>query len=304
MTAGAASPLCPVFTHPRCLDHSAGLQHPESPARLRSVLDALSGADPGALGVVEPPPLDLIERVHPREYLDRLAAVSAAGGGALDPDTRMNEWSWEAALGAAGAAIAAIRSALAGQPAFAAVRPPGHHALREAAMGFCLLANAVIAAREAQEQGAERVLILDWDVHHGNGTQALVETDPTIRFISLHQWPHWPFSGAVSERGVGNVFNLPMRAGLDPSAYVEAVWSAVERATADWLPNAIVISAGFDSMRGDVLGGFTLEAEHYAEWVARIRTRFPEVPVAATLEGGYVPSRLAAGVVATCRSLA
>src|SRR5690606_8601601 len=210
-----------------------------------------------------------VERVHPSSYLDKLASIAAEGGGRLDAETKMNAASWDAALGSAGAALAALDSALAGVPAFAAGRPPGHHALVETAMGFCLLGNVVIAAREAKARGAEQVLIVDWDVHHGNGTQALVEDDPSIRFISLHQWPHWPFSGAADERGVGNIFNLPMRAGLEPARYVEAVWDAIVGATEGWTPDAILISAGFDSMYGDPLGGFTLEPEHYADWIVR-----------------------------------
>ena len=174
----------------------------------------------------------------------------------------------------------------------------------DTAMGFCLLGNVVIAAREAQTYGIERVLIVDWDVHHGNGTQALVEQDPAIRFISMHQWPHWPFSGSRDERGVGNVTNLPMRAGLPAEAYLETLWSAIQQATDGWTPGAILLSAGFDSMRGDLLGGFTLEPEHYATWVGRIRTAFPEVPLMAVLEGGYVPHRLADGAEAVVRAMA
>lgn len=295
--------LAPIFTHSRCLDHRAGLHHPEAPARLRAVLDRVQAVDPGALREAAPASLEAIRRVHPDAYLDRLAAVAAAGGGKLDPDTAMNAWSWEAALGATGAALAALDSALDGVPAFAAIRPPGHHALLEASMGFCLLGNAVIAAREAQARGRDRVLIVDWDVHHGNGTQALVERDPTIRFVSMHQWPHWPFSGAADERGVGNVFNVPMRAALAPEEYVEALWHAVGAATADFQPDLIVVSAGFDSMAGDLLGGFTLEPEHYVAWVDRLRTRFPAVPLVALMEGGYVPARLADGVVAVATAL-
>lgn len=170
-------------------------------------------------------------------------------------------------------------------------------------MGFCLLANVVVAAREAQARGAARVLIIDWDVHHGNGTQALVEADASIRFLSMHQWPHWPFSGAAGERGVGNLFNRPMRAGLPPDRYVETLWSGILAATEGWSPDLLLVSAGFDSMFGDPLGGFTLEPEHYAEWTERLRTRFPATPLAMTLEGGYVPARLAAGVAAVVGAL-
>ena len=165
-------------------------------------------------------------------------------------------------------------------------------------MGFCLLANAVIVARAAQCQGHHRILIVDWDVHHGNGTQALVEQDASIRFVSLHQWPHWPGTGAASERGVGNIFNVPMAPALPPARYVEGLWAAILAATTGWTPDLLVLSAGFDAMLGDPLAGFTLEPEHYAEWTGRLRERWPALPLVGVLEGGYVPSRLADGVLA------
>ena len=295
--------ICPVFSHPACFEHSAGSGHPEAPARLHAVKAAVAAADPSAWHSVPAASAAPILRVHPAEYLDSLEAFIRQGGGRLDADTGANARSWDAALGAVGAALAAVRSSLGGRPAFAAIRPPGHHALADRPMGFCLLGNIVIAAREAQALGAERVLIVDWDVHHGNGTQALVESDPSIRFVSMHQWPHWPFSGAANERGVGNVFNLPMRAGLAPERYVEALWGSVLAATRGWPPDAILISAGFDSMQGDLLGGFTLEPEHFCLWVDRFRTDFPKIPIAAFLEGGYVPSRVADGVLAVARAL-
>jgi len=304
LTGRISGALAPVFSQSSCLEHDTGPRHPESAARLRAVREAVAAADPSALRDVGPANLDSIERVHPREYLERLRTVAEQGGGRLDPDTVISGASWEAALGAAGAALAAVDSALAGRPAFAAVRPPGHHALADRTMGFCLISNVVVAAREAMARGIERVLILDWDVHHGNGTQALVERDPAIRFVSMHQWPHWPFSGSVDERGVGNVWNLPMRAGLPPERYVETFWSGVETATRSQTPELILVSSGFDSMQGDLLGGFTLEPEHYVEWVDRLRQQFPNTPLAVVLEGGYVPRRLAAGVVAVARALA
>ncbi len=248
--------------------------------------------------------LEPILRVHPRDYLDLLASVAERGGGALDPDTVMNAASWEAALGAAGAALAAASHAHeTGTAAFAVIRPPGHHALRSRAMGFCLLANVVIAARHAQALGRERVLIVDWDVHHGNGTQALVEADPTIRFVSMHEWPAYPGTGLESERGVGNVFNVPRPAGLLPERYVSDLRRAIHQATDRWTPDLVLISAGYDSMAGDPLGGFTLEPQHYAELVTAIRERAPAPPIAGVLEGGYDPGRVADGVMATLKAL-
>ncbi len=249
--------------------------------------------------------LDLLRTVHEGAYLDRLAALAEAGGGELDADTRMNAASWEAALRSAGGAVAAAEFALEhGSGAFSAGRPPGHHALAGMAMGFCLLGNAVLAARGALARGARRVLIVDWDVHHGNGTQALVERDPSIRFVSMHQWPWWPGTGAESERGVGNIFNVPRPAGLAAGRYVEDLWSAVEQATSAWPPDLVVVSAGFDSMAGDPLGGFTLEPQDYTELTTRLRSAARLAPVIGVLEGGYIPSRLADGAAAHVSALA
>jgi acetoin utilization deacetylase AcuC-like enzyme len=165
-------------------------------------------------------------------------------------------------------------------------------------MGFCLVNNVVVAARHAQRLGRGRVLIVDWDVHHGNGTQALVEADPSLRYVSLHQWPWYPGTGAAEERGVGNVFNVPRGPGHPPGLYVDDLWAAIVAATTGWSPDLILISAGFDAMLGDPLGGFTLEPEHYADLTNRIRERHPALPIVGMLEGGYIPERLAAGVAA------
>jgi acetoin utilization deacetylase AcuC-like enzyme len=243
--------------------------------------------------------------VHPPAHLDFLEAVSRQGGGRIESDTVLNAHSWEAVLGAAGAVDHGLRHVLdQGRHAFLAIRPPGHHALRDSAMGFCLVNNVVVAARSAQARECRRVLIIDWDVHHGNGTQALVEHDATIRYVSIHQWPWYPGTGAADERGVGNLFNVPRPPGLPPGRYVEDLWAAIAEATTQWAPNIVLISAGFDAMAGDPLGGFTLEPEHYAQWTTRLRDLMPDAPILSMLEGGYAPERVAEGVLAHLKALA
>ena len=294
----------PVFTHPSCLKHDPGSGHPETPARLRAVLDRLRDEPRVAVRQAAPASREPLLAVHPEQYLAGLESMSARGGGALFLDTVLSRDSWSAVLGGTGAVLAAVDHAIGGQGhAFAAIRPPGHHALAAKGMGFCLVNNVVVAARHAQAAGRERVLIIDWDVHHGNGTQALVETDPTVRYVSLHQYPWYPGTGAADERGVGNVFNVPRGPGKPPALYVGDLWAAVVAATTDWTPDLVLVSAGFDAMAGDPLGGFTLEPEHFAEWTRRLRDRLPAVPIVGMLEGGYRPERLAEGVVAHLRAL-
>jgi acetoin utilization deacetylase AcuC-like enzyme len=225
--------------------------------------------------------------------------MSQRGGGVLFLDTILNRASWPAVLGATGAVLAAVDHAIEnGGHAFAAIRPPGHHALASRGMGFCLVNNVVVAARHGQQEGRKLALIIDWDVHHGNGTQALVENDPTIRYVSLHQHPWYPGTGAAHERGVGNIFNVPRGPGKPPDLYVDDLWSAIVAATTNWTPDLILVSAGFDAMAGDPLGGFTLEPEHYSELTRRLRERLPQVPIVGMMEGGYVPARLAEGLAA------
>jgi acetoin utilization deacetylase AcuC-like enzyme len=287
-----------VYTHPECLEHDPGRGHPESPERLRVLLARLEADRRFPVRTSDAAPRAALSAVHSARYLDGLERVALEGGGRLDPDTVMSSASWRAAVAGAGACLAGVRAALDGTPAFAACRPPGHHALADRAMGFCLLANAVIAARAARESAVDRVLIVDWDVHHGNGTQSLVERDPAIRYVSLHQWPAYPGTGRAEERGVGNVFNVPRPPGLPPGQYVEALWEGILAATTGWTPEFLVVSAGFDAMAGDPLAGFTLEPGHYAEWTRRLRDRFPGAGLLSVLEGGYRPERLADGVLA------
>lgn len=298
-----AAPVA-VFTHPDCLRHDPGQGAPERPRRLRVLLDRL-GQDPRfRLHQAYAARPDDLSPPHPPSYIAGLRRLCQLGGGRLDPDTVAMPASYDAILGATGAARAALQHAHQGRGhAFAAVRPPGHHALAEQAMGFCLVNTVVALARQAARLGRERVLIIDWDVHHGNGTQALVESEATVRYVSLHQSPWYPGTGAGEERGVGNVFNVPMAPGLPPERYREALWQAIVAATRRWMPELVLISAGFDAMRGDPLGGFTLEPEHYAEWTARLRERLPATPIVGLLEGGYDPERLAEGAAAHIAAL-
>jgi acetoin utilization deacetylase AcuC-like enzyme len=288
-----------IFTHPDCLRHDPGTDHPETPARLRALLARARAADGVRLVEASPATREPLLAVHTEPYLATLESMSGRGGGVLFLDTILNAASWTAVLGATGAVLAAVDHAHAGRGhGFAAIRPPGHHALAGKGMGFCLVNNVVVGARHAQRVGRARVLIIDWDVHHGNGTQALMETDPTLRYVSLHQHPWYPGTGMADERGVGNVFNVPRGPGLAASLYVNDLWAAIVAATTGWDPDLVLVSAGFDAMTGDPLGGFTLEPEHYADLTQRLRERFPRTPIVGLLEGGYTPSRIADGAMA------
>ncbi|HYK81986.1 MAG TPA: histone deacetylase [Gemmatimonadales bacterium] len=296
-----------VVWHPACRRHDPGPGHPERAERIEAVLAALHA--PALAAAVQwcearPATREQVERVHPPGYLDRLEQRARAGGGALDADTVLGRESWDAALAAAGVAIGAVEQGLAQGTAFGATRPPGHHALAARAMGFCFLNNVVVAARHAQHLGYHRVLVVDWDVHHGNGTQALVERDGALRYVSLHQYPWYPGTGAADERGVGNVFNVPRPPGLARETYGHDLLAAVDAALAGWRPELLLISAGFDCLAGDPLGGFTLEPEDLAQWTTALRARVAPAPLVSVLEGGYRLDRLAAGAQAHVGALA
>ena len=291
-----------------CGRHDTGWGHPEHVGRLRAIPQALRESPELLARLVHHESRhateDELALAHDRRYIARVRDLVAAGGGRLDPDTVASEGSWDAATAAAGAVLDAIDFAFGPGPrrSFCAVRPPGHHALRDRAMGFCLFGSVAIGAHYARTRHeADRVLIVDWDVHHGNGTQALVEHDPAIRFVSMHQWPWYPGTGPAEDRGPHrSVWNVPMRAGLAPETYVDALARAVEAATSGFVPDLVMISSGFDSLRGDPLGGFTLEYEHIEQLTRHLVDRAEQWcggRVVSALEGGYAPERVAAASV-------
>jgi len=302
------------LSHSDCGRHDTGWGHPEHVGRLRAVPRALrEHADlmrdlhhlEGRHATEEE-----LGLAHDPDYIARVRTLAAAGGGALDPDTLVSEGSWDAGTAGAGCVLDAVDLAVSGDAvrSFCAVRPPGHHALRARGMGFCLFGNVALAALYARARhGLERVLIVDWDVHHGNGTQAIVEGERDIRFLSMHQWPWYPGTGAADDRGPHrNVWNVPMRAGLAPARYVDALRAAVDDATRSFTPDLVLLSAGFDSLRGDPLGGFTLEPEHIAEltrWLVGAADFWCGGRLVSVLEGGYNVERLGEACVTHARAL-
>ena len=284
-----------VYTHAACLAHDTGPDHAERPARLLAVTEALLTAFPGTLDWREAPRAsrgDLL-RVHEASLLHTVLETRPAERVMLDPDTVLSPASAEAALRAAGAAVAAVDFVLAGDGmrAFCAVRPPGHHATADTAMGFCLFNNIAIAAAHAfAMHGLERVAIADFDVHHGNGTQAIFEHDPRVLFASSHQSPLYPDTGYANERGVGNILNAPLPPRADGRAF-RATWTHDLLPALDaFRPQLLLVSAGFDAHRRDPLAQLQLEADDYAWLTAGLRViadRHASGRIVSTLEGGY-----------------
>ena len=302
-----------LLTHRACLNHDPGPHHPECPDRLRAVLKALDAEEFAELIRDEAPraTVEQLSRVHPENYVTAILGIRPEPDETvpLDGDTIMSWGSAEAALRSAGAAIAATDAVMKGEfrHAFCAVRPPGHHAEPNRPMGFCLFANAAVAARHAQaEHGAQKVAVVDFDVHHGNGTQACFEADPSLFYASSHQWPLYPGTGAAEERGAGNIFNGVLPPGADGAAFRQ-VWSTLLLPELDrFAPDLIVISAGFDAHARDPLAQLRLREPDFAWLTAELcalADKHCGGRVVSLLEGGYDLEALASSTAAHVRVL-
>jgi acetoin utilization deacetylase AcuC-like enzyme len=306
------------FSHPACLLHDPGEGlpgHPERPERLVAIEAALEEQDWLGWERREAPAASEEELilVHPRAHVEAIRSLCRGGGGPIDVDTHVGPASWEAALRSAGAACAMTRALLAGEArvGFSAGRPPGHHAEPMRAMGFCLFDNVAVAAALAiAELGVERVFILDWDVHHGNGTAAIFRERDDVLFASIHEGGIFPGTGhrgdVGSGPGEGFTINLPVPAGSEEAEWLALLEEEVLPAAARFEPELVLISAGFDAHREDPLAECRLEAVSFARMAAAVRTAADRwgAPVGAVLEGGYALPALAESVVATMSALA
>lgn len=285
---------------PAYLSHDTG-HHPEHPARLQAILEALEADQALWNNLKKTSPREAADediiRCHSARLIDHVRGLCERGVPFIDLDTVISKQSFAVAKLAAGAAVTGVDEVFSGHAnnVFAFVRPPGHHATADRAMGFCLFNNAAIGARYAQARyGAERVLIIDWDVHHGNGTQDIFYNDPTVFYFSTHQYPYYPGTGSATEtgdgRGEGSTLNIPMRQGTPARDHREAFREALSAIEKRFPPDLIIISAGFDSRRGDPLGGLMLEDSDFEEMtkeVLDLADRHARGRVVSVLEGGY-----------------
>jgi acetoin utilization deacetylase AcuC-like enzyme len=286
----------------------------ERPDRLAAALEGAERARDAGAGIEllhpEPASRVALEAVHAGRYLDQLRSLSGLGGGYLDPDTATNEHSWGVATLASGAAVAAVESAIGGRAAFALVRPPGHHAGGNYAMGFCLLNHAAVGAARARAMGARRVALLDWDVHHGNGTQDIFYADKGVLYLSAHRSPFYPGTGAVQETGEGEgrgfTVNVPLPARSDENAYAATFAGVFLPILRVYRPEVVIVSAGYDAHRADPLGGMGLEGGSFGRMAATVAGLTRELgcpPPALVLEGGYDLAAFAESVEATILAL-
>jgi len=312
------------FTHAACGRHDTGWGNPEHQGRLRAVMSALERALPGLHQKVisqtpDPVPPDVLTACHGKRLIQdvRSNCDQATDTGRivrLNPDTAVSPASWEAALAAVACTRGAVQAVVTGPAtnAFCAVRPPGHHATPDEAMGFCLFNNVALAARHALSMpGIDRVLIADWDVHHGNGTQDIFYHDGSVFFFSMHQHPHYPGTGMASEIGAGDgeglTLNIPLPPHLPASRYVSEFLGGMDEAISRLAPDIILLSAGFDAAIGDPLGGFTLETDDFAYLTREVAARAGKAcrgRLVSVLEGGYNPPELGRNVAAHVTVLA
>ena len=303
-----------VYSDPASERHINQMARVEAPERFTAALAGVEVAEESGASVewrpCEPVPEDTLKVVHAPRYLDRLKELSAAGGGYVDFDTALGQDSWKAATLASGAAIGAAESALLGEAAFAVARPPGHHAGRAYGMGFCLLNNVAVAAEHARSEGTERIAILDWDVHHGNGTQDIFYSNGGVLYLSVHQSPFYPGTGAVREvgerEGRGFTANVPLPARSGEDLYAAAFAGFFVPILHEFGPELVLVSAGYDSHARDLLGGMRLTAASFGRFAAELTTAVREIraaPPAFLLEGGYNLEALTQSIAATVKGV-